>query len=102
MTTLVTPLLALDPALLEAIGVAGFVLYVLNYSLLTFRVFDAQHAAYFLFNLIAALLVLIGLLGSFNLASAMIQTFWIAISAIAIVLRLRGGRAAPHKASATH
>lgn len=78
---------------IELIGISGFILYVLNYTLLTFRVLDAQHVAYFAINLTAASFVLIGLSASFNLASAMIQLFWICISIIAIALRLCGGKA---------
>lgn len=77
-----------SPVLIDLIGISGFVLYVLNYTLLTFRVLDTQHVAYFALNLTAASFVLIGLSASFNLASAMIQMFWICISIIAIALRL--------------
>ncbi len=74
---------------LDAIGVAGFALYVLNYTLLTLHRVTSQSKTYFVLNLAAASLVLIGLTQSFNLASALIQTFWIAISIAAIVIRLR-------------
>lgn len=79
-----------SPMVLEVIGISGFVLYVLNYLLLTFRILDAKHVAYFVLNLLAATFVLIGLIGSFNLASAMIQLFWIGISVVAIALRVYG------------
>jgi len=61
-----------DP-LFDAIGVAGFALYVLTYGLLTFNKIDARNISYFVLNLCAASLVLIGLIGAFNLASALIQ-----------------------------
>lgn len=79
-----------SPVVIELIGISGFILYVLNYALLTFCVLDAKHAAYFAINLTAASFVLIGLTASFNLASAMIQIFWIVISLIAITIRLSG------------
>ncbi len=79
----------LPPGLLDAIGVAGFGLYVLNYALLTVRRGRSDNIAYFAINGAAASMVLVGLLSSFNLASAMIQIFWIGISAIAIFIRLR-------------
>lgn len=77
------------PGLFDAIGVAGFGLYVLNYTLLTVQRVRSDQVAYFAINGVAALMVLVGLLSSFNLASAMIQIFWIGISAIAIFIRLR-------------
>jgi len=77
------------PGLFDVIGVAGFGLYVLNYALLTFRRMKSDQIAYFAMNGVAASMVLVGLLSSFNLASAMIQIFWIGISAIAIFIRLR-------------
>jgi len=81
---------ALPPHLFEAIGVSGFALYVLNYTLLTFQRITSASTTYFALNLAAATLVLIGLTYSFNLASALIQLFWIAISIAAIAIRLRG------------
>ena len=80
---------AFPPALLETIGVAGFCLYVLNYSLLTLHRITSHSKIYFVINLIAASFVLIGLIQSFNLASALIQGFWIIISITAIIVRLR-------------
>ncbi|MEY1556546.1 hypothetical protein AB3Y40_13015 [Yoonia sp. R2331] len=76
----------------DAIGVAGFALYVLNYGLLTVQRNWAAHVSYFVINWFAASLVLIGLMASFNLASAMIQIFWIVISTIGIIIRLRRRR----------
>ena len=79
----------LPPNLYDMIGMAGFGLYVLNYLMLTFQLVKADQIVYFAMNGAAAFLVLVGLLSSFNLASAMIQIFWIGISAIAIFIRLR-------------
>jgi len=81
---------ALPPDLFDAIGVLGFALYVLNYGLLTFQRINSASNTYFVLNLAAASLVLIGLTHSFNLASALIQLFWIVISIAAITIRLRG------------
>ena len=78
-----------NPMLFELIGVAGFGLYVMNYTLLTFHKLHSHDALYFAINLVAASMVLAGLTVSFNLASAMIQLFWVAISFIAIIVRLR-------------
>ena len=73
----------------DAIGVAGFGLYVLTYSLLTFDRLQSNQISYFILNGIAATMVLVSLISAFNLASALIQIFWIAISVIAIYIRLR-------------
>jgi len=73
----------------DAIGVAGFGLYVLTYALLTFNKIDAKNITYFVMNLAAAAMVLVGLMSAFNLASALIQVFWISISICAIVVRVR-------------
>lgn len=76
----------------ELIGIGGFCLYVLTYSLLTLRVISGHSLKYLLMNLTAASSVLIGLTTSFNLAAAMIQIFWITMSLIGIALHLRRSR----------
>lgn len=78
-----------SPQTYDMIGVTGFGLYVLNYTMLTFNILRAEHVTYFVVNWLAASFVLIGLTASFNLASALIQVFWIVISTIGILLRLR-------------
>ncbi|WP_415404181.1 CBU_0592 family membrane protein [Tateyamaria sp. SN3-11] len=80
---------------LEAIGVIGFCLYVMNYALLTFHRLNSNSRLYFAINIIAASCVLIGLAASFNLAAALIQIFWVAMSIIGLVLRLRGSGLRP-------
>ncbi len=74
----------------DLIGVAGFGLYVMNYTLLTFRKISSDHTMYFVMNLLAAGMVMVGLMSTFNLASALIQGFWIAISIIGIATRIHG------------
>lgn len=88
------------PELFEMIGVAGFVLYVLNYGLITIKWLNSDDISYFLLNWLAASFVLVGLIQSFNLASALIQIFWIGISTVAIVIRLRDRRRAVQIGSA--
>lgn len=87
-----------SPILFDAIGVAGFGLYVLNYSLLTLQRIKSESIIYFVVNGTAACMVLIGLMHSFNLAAALVQIFFICASLVAIVLRLR----IRHKARQTH
>lgn len=79
----------LPTEVLDAVGVAGFGLYVLNYGLLTFQRLQSNQVCYFVMNGFAAAMVLVGLMSAFNLASALIQVFWIIISIVAIVIRLR-------------
>jgi len=80
--------LIVNPDYFELIGIAGFALYVINYSLLTLRFMSGQSLSYFVLNLLAAAFVLVGLTVSFNLASAMIQLFWVVMSTLGIALRL--------------
>ncbi len=72
----------------EFLGIAGFLLYVLNYTFLTFRILTGDSLIYFAINFCAASFVLAGLMNSFNLAAALVQIFWICMSTLAIVLRL--------------
>lgn len=78
----------IDPAMLDSIGVIGFLLYVLNYSLLTLGWVSGDSVQYFVVNFIAAALVLIGLSNNFNLASALIQSFFITMSSLGIAIRV--------------
>ncbi len=87
-----TILHTLPTAFFDAVGVAGFGLYVLNYTLLTFKKLTSECICFFAVNWLAASCVLIGLFNAFNLASALIQVFWIVISTVAILIRLRGSR----------
>ncbi|MEM9580852.1 MAG: hypothetical protein AAF891_09205 [Pseudomonadota bacterium] len=73
----------------QIIGVIGFALYVGNYLLLTFDILRSDTIAYFALNLVASSFVLVSLTHSFNLASLLIQLFWIGISVIAIAMRWR-------------
>lgn len=82
-----------DPtALAELIGIVGFCLYVCNYGMLTLRAISGHSFAYLALNLVAASCVLVGLTASFNLASAMIQIFWITMSLIGLALNSKRGR----------
>ncbi|MCK0095487.1 hypothetical protein MWU60_07880 [Yoonia sp. F2084L] len=82
------------PTFFDAIGIAGFGLYVLNYTMLTFQRVKSESISYFVVNGAAACMVLIGLTNAFNLASAMIQIFFICISGVGILIRLRERHAA--------
>lgn len=73
----------------NVIGLFGFVLYILNYTLLTLHWRTSNSATYFGINLAAASCVLIGLVASFNLAAALIQIFWVVMSSVGLCMRLR-------------
>ncbi len=79
---------ALDAAHYQFVGLLGFALYVAMYTCLSLRIVHSDQIRYFLGNLTAATMVLISLSHEFNLASALIQMFWITMSIPAIVLRL--------------
>lgn len=79
---------------LDVIGVIGFGLYIGNYAMVTLRHAWGDSIAFFLLNLSAAGCVLIGLMNNFNLASAMIQIFWIVMSFIGVAVRLNRRNAA--------
>lgn len=73
---------------IDMIGILGFCIYLINYSLVTFQKIDSRGVAFFMTNIVAAVCVLASLMQSFNLASALIQIFWICLGIIAITLRL--------------
>lgn len=87
------PTTLLDLPVLEILGIGGFFLYVVNYTLLSLGKLTSGDVRYFVLNFFAAALVLAGLMESFNIASALIQTHWIIISLLAIGLRVKRARA---------
>lgn len=82
--TVITPL--------QVCGVLGATLYVTNYVLLTSRVLTPATTPYFALNLTASLLVLSSLVQAFNIATLIIQVFFVGISLIGIVTRVRRAR----------
>lgn len=76
------------PHMIEFVGVLGFGLYVLNYTVLTTRVISGNSLQFFAQNLTAANCVLIGLTVSFHLASAFIQIFRVLMSLTGTTLDL--------------
>ena len=77
------------PDICRSIGLLGFVTYVANYACLSLRVFTSEHITYFSLNIVAATCVLVSLTQDFNLASALIQSFWIVMGGVAVALRIR-------------
>lgn len=87
------PTTLLDLPVLEILGIGGFFLYVVNYTLLSLGKLTSGDTRYFALNFCAAALVLAGLMESFNMASALIQVHWIIVSIVAVALRLKRARA---------
>lgn len=73
-------------------GLLGFFFYMASFAALQFRMIDGQGLMYSSMNVLAAFLVLVSLIGEFNLASALIQISWIVIGLTGIMLRLRRRR----------
>ncbi|MEO1536295.1 MAG: hypothetical protein AAFR73_01065 [Pseudomonadota bacterium] len=65
----------------------GVVCYGVNYALLSLHVFDGDSVGFFLGNTVAAVLVLVSNAVDFNLASVMVQLFFIAIGFCAMIWR---------------
>lgn len=70
---------------LTAVGLLGVVLYLAAYAALQLGFLRARGYAYPSLNLLAAACTLVGLVGAFNLSSALIQIAWIVISIAGIV-----------------
>jgi len=66
--------------LYDSLGILGFLFYIASYALLQTRIIQGDSVSYITLNLLAAILVLISLTNHFNIASALIQISWIAIS----------------------
>ena len=66
------------------IGMAGTTLVVATYFFVQIDKLDAKSLTYSLLNLLGAVFLLLSLLVHFNLASFVIELFWILASAIGI------------------
>lgn len=79
----------MDSWLIDTIGMLGTILVVLAYFLLQLERTDPKGLAYNMINLIGAFLLLFSLYFHFNLASFVIEIFWIAASLIGLLKYLR-------------
>lgn len=68
----------------DIIGMVGTSMVVGTYFLLQLNKLDAKGLAYNVWNLLGAVLLLISLLIHFNLASFVIEIFWIAASLVGL------------------
>jgi hypothetical protein len=80
----------MDTLLTDAIGMVGTALVVSAYVLLQLEKVSSRSLAYNLMNLIGAVLLLISLCFTFNLASFVIELFWIGASLIGMWKLYRG------------
>jgi hypothetical protein len=69
----------------EVCGLSGALLYSVGYLLSAYDKLPSQSPVYYLTKLAAAALVLVSLMHDFNLASAVIQVFFISVSLIGII-----------------
>lgn len=69
---------------IDTIGMLGTLLVVLAYYLLQLERTDPKGLAYNMINLVGAILLLFSLCFHFNLASFVIEIFWIAASLIGL------------------
>ncbi|MBR0682591.1 hypothetical protein GXW74_19015 [Roseomonas eburnea] len=80
--------------LFDPVGIAGTLTVVLAYLGTQLRRVDAKGLGFPLANLIGSALITVSLWRSFNLASMLIETFWMAISLFGIGRWLGERRAA--------
>jgi hypothetical protein len=89
----------MDTWIIDTIGMLGTLLVVLAYFLLQLDRTDPKGLTYNVINLVGAILLLISLCFHFNLASFVIEIFWIAASLIGLYKYLRRQGAASQSAS---
>ena len=73
----------------DIMGSIGVVLIVLAYAAVQMRKMHSEQLSYSVINLIGAAMILVSLRYNFNLASFIIEVFWILISLWGIVLWFR-------------
>ena len=69
----------------DAVGIVGVAIILVVYYLLQIERMSSDDLAYSVTNLVGALLIVVSLFYRFNLASFVIEVFWILISLIGIV-----------------
>lgn len=89
----------MEPWITDAIGMLGTLLVVLAFFLLQLERTDPKGLAYNLINLLGAVFLLFSLCFNFNLASFVIELFWIAASLIGMWRYWRRRSAAAHSTS---
>ncbi len=79
--------------LADAVGSFGALMVVAAYFATQMRWMNSEDLAFPVVNMLGSVLIVYSLLQNFNLASMLIESFWIAISLVGIVqhIRLRRG-----------
>ena len=77
----------------DIIGLLGVALILLAYGLLQLERINPKSVHYSAFNGIGAILILISLIYSFNLASFIIEIAWLVISVFGLVKALKNRKA---------
>lgn len=70
--------------IIDAVGLTGTFLVVMAYCLLQLERLDPRSLSYNIINLLGAVLLLFSLCFKFNLASFVIEVFWIGASLIGL------------------
>jgi hypothetical protein len=81
-----------DLSFYETLGLAGAALYLLSYGLTALDKLPSNAPGYYVAKLVASALVAISLLEHFNLASAIIQSFFFLVSLLGIARHLHLNR----------
>ncbi|MEX0367259.1 MAG: hypothetical protein AB3N22_14380 [Ruegeria sp.] len=79
--------------LADAVGSFGALIVVAAYFATQMRIMNSEDLAFPVLNLLGSVLIVYSLLQNFNLASMLIESFWIAISLLGIVQHVRARRA---------
>jgi hypothetical protein len=74
----------MTPLIADIIGMIGTILIVVVYLLMQLNKMDARSFSFNLINLFGAVLLFISLCVNFNLASMVIEVFWILASLIGL------------------
>lgn len=77
----------------DAIGIAGFLLYILSFNLVQMGRLCGNSVLYAAMNVAAAAFVLISLVNAFNVASFLIQVSFITIGIVGILRKRQRTRA---------
>ena len=83
----------------DAIGMLGTVLVLVAYFMLQLEYTDPKGLGYNMLNLLGAVFLLISLCFSFNLASVVMEVFWMGASLIGLWKFWRRGRVASQSIS---
>ncbi len=73
----------------DAIGSFGTLIVVAAYFATQMRMINSEDLAFPVINLLGSVLIVYSLLQNFNLASMLIEGFWIIISLIGIIQHIR-------------